>query len=212
MAHDSHSDLKRQSHKDRADKLRHLARGGSADAAEDKKMIEKAMREHEAHDHPGTAPTKLKLKSGGTAEGEKAKKRLDRPGKRDAFAHGGAAKKHGKGKGTNVNVIVAPGAGGDRPVPVPVPVGGPPGGPVPGMAAPRPMPAPGPGPVGMPPGAGGPPPGLPPGLARKDGGSVMKAGARSVLGRLEKIEAYGKKAHGDLENEPVVPRKRGGKC
>lgn len=35
------------------------------DDKKDKKMIKKAMRQHEAHDHPGKKFTSIKLKAGG---------------------------------------------------------------------------------------------------------------------------------------------------
>ena len=82
-----------------------------------------------------------------------------------------------------------------RPIPVP------PMGAAPGAGAPMPMP-PAPPVGGMPPG-GAMPPGMPP-MGRKRGGRVghrtykkvqdMDAGSGGALGRLEKIEIYGKKA------------------
>jgi hypothetical protein len=138
--------------------------GAHDDTEEDRKLVEKAVHEHEAHMHPGVKETKLTgLKTGGAAHGPAERKRLDKR------ARGGSAP--GK-KGAHVSVIVMPqggGAGGPpRPVPVPVPVGAGPGGP--------PMPPPRP-PMGA--GAPGamPPPGVPGAgpMMRKRGGSAKRA-------------------------------------
>lgn len=149
------------------------------DEAEDKKLIKREM-----------GKAKIKLKSGGHADGHKSKPRLDK------YARGGATK--GKKGSTTVNVVIAGGGGQQQPqkIPVPVPAGGGPGGP------PRPpMPPQG---GGMaPPGSGMPPGAMPPRPGMKRGGIVkMKAGAGGGLGRLEKIKDYGAKPY----------RKSGGKC
>lgn len=202
MAHETHRSLKEHGKKSHESKVReHMSAGG--DIAQDRKMIEKAVRAHENHDHPGKPHTKLKLKSGGSVDGEPSKQRLDRA----KHAKGGAAKE----KGNHVNVIVA--GGGPKPMPIPMPVGGGPGMPPPGagMGAPpappmAPRPPMGPMAGGMPPGAMGA--GSP--MMRKAGGRVdMDAGSGSALGRLEKMKDYGKKAPvgenkdltGDDENE-----------
>ena len=136
----------------------HMASGG--DVAQDKKLIERAMSEHDAQQHGGKK-THLKLKSGGFAEGHEARRHLARR------ARGGAAK-----KGTHVNVIVAPQPGGGmQPAMAPHPPM-----PAPAMATPPPRP-----PMAPPPGAGMPPPGMgarPPGMMKRGGGvqKVEEAG------------------------------------
>lgn len=160
------------------------------DAAADAKMIGEAIREHEAHDHPGEPHTKLHFRDGGAVDGLAAGGRADRP------KRGGHK---GKGK-TSVNVIVAPQGGAPRPVPVPVPAAG--------AAPPRPMPSPAPTPV---PAGAGPAlavPGAPrppaPGMGPMRRGGKVEAGAGSGVGRLQ---------HADEEAErPGGKRKKGGCC
>lgn len=184
MAHsENHAHFKRQGHSDHAAKLR--AFGGKADEKADKKMIVKAIRQHENAEHGGKHE-KLTLKTGGKAKhhahrpSRKAKAdggRITQPDqdarnkrenygsnnlKREVHADGGrlgAPKRKSsgsKGHGSHVNVIVAPGQSAPHPVPVPVPMR------PPGAAGPPPPPAGAmpPRPM-MPPGAG--PVGMPPG-------------------------------------------------
>ena len=118
-------------------------------------------------------------------------------------SHGGriARKSGGKaGKGKmNVNIIIGGHDQGQAPM-----AGAPPQPPMPPKAVPMPMPAPAPQmPMGMPmggampPGMGMPPPpgGMPPQMPRKHGGSAypIEDGSGGGEGRLEKIEAYGRK-------------------
>lgn len=174
---------------DETAKARHLItrtgykRGGAVgDEAEDARMVSRGVHEHEANMHKGEPKTKLKLRSGGSVDGESARHHLAKR------ARGGAT--HGKKGSTKVNVIVAPqGGGGARPVPVPVPTRPP-------MAVGAPPPAPVGAPpmgAGMPMGArpGMPPPGAP--MMRARGGKVphMEAGAASGPGRIEKTHEYG---------------------
>jgi hypothetical protein len=109
-----------------------------------------------------------------------------------ARKRGGSAGKAGK---MSVNIVIAPGGGHQDPaaampspggpMPPPMPPPRPPM-PPPGMAGPPGMPPP-----GMPP--GGPPPMMPP--PRKRGGRIdTQGGGGGGLGRLEKIEDYGKRA------------------
>jgi hypothetical protein len=120
------------------------------DAAADKKMIEKAVHEHERQDHPGKPLSRLHLAAGGPVDGDTPPARGDR------------GSRGGKGKGAprnHIAIIVAPPGGG-------APAGAAGGG-NPGVAGPPPMPPPHPPmagpPPGMPPGAGGmPPPGMMP--------------------------------------------------
>ena len=82
------------------------ARGGSvhSDAKEDASMIRAGVAQHEAHDHKGSAKTKLHLGDG--VDGEKGRTHLAKRA-RGGATHG--KKHHG---GTKVNVIVAPQGGG----------------------------------------------------------------------------------------------------
>lgn len=112
------------------------------------------------------------------------------------YARGGRAKGKGK-KGGNTKINIAIIGGGDKGgagAPPPDLMGGGAGGPPPGLPPKGPpMPPPGAGmppPGAMPPGAGAPPgmPMKPPGM--KSGGKVvMKGGADSGLGRIEKARA-----------------------
>lgn len=163
------------------------------DEREDKAMIEKAIAQHESHDHKGEAKTRLHFRDGGLVDG---------------FAAGGRPdKKSAKHKGkTTVNVMVAPQGAAPHPVPVPVPKPVP----VPAGAAPG-GPAGGP-PMPMPPPAAGLRPGMGPmkdgGRARRALGGATKAkpyakgngefegGAGGALGRLEKAEHEEKRAGG----------------
>jgi hypothetical protein len=156
------------------------------DEASDRRMIGRAISEHESHDHPGKPKTKLKLSCGGYAEGGEAKMRGD---------HKPRGGKHSKGKGhkTVVNVVVGHGGGDKQPVPVPVPVGPPPG------AGGPPMPPPGMGAGPMPP----PDAGGPPMMGQKHGGRSFKKGGRTKRadgGAMDKV------MHG-----LASPLKRGGK-
>lgn len=38
---------------------------GKSDISQDKKLVKKAIAQHEKNDHPGKKPTALKLKKGG---------------------------------------------------------------------------------------------------------------------------------------------------
>jgi len=166
-----------------------LKRGGYKNGGGVDDKVKKGVHQHEKHLHKGQEETKIKLKTGGAAEGCGSKGHMGkyaRGGAANAYASGGAAKKSKKG-GTTVNVVIA-GSGQQQPqkVPVPVPAGG--GGP---PMPPRPPMAGGP-PGAMPPGA------MPPRPPMNRGGAIrkidkvnMKAGAGGGLGRIEKIKDYG---------------------
>lgn len=220
MAHPTFHSMKAQGKRDHSAQVHHHAHadGGSV-KNETKKAIEKAVHEHEGHDHKGHAKTKIKLKHGGEVEGHAAKRRLDR-------ASGGRTEKKGgskgkKGSGNHVNIVVAggghpPGGGAPGAAPAalsPLPPGA---GPMP-PKPPMPPPPAGP-PMGGPPVGAGVPPGMPPMRAaggranRARGGAAMTASAKSGVGRMERIKAYGKhppagENHGETEeceNEPAT--------
>lgn len=168
------------------------------DEEKDKRMIEKAVREHEDHEHGGEH-TRLHLADGGSAMGDAPMSRPDRSSR----GKGGKSKPH-----TNINIVMSPNGGGEQQppqrVPVPVPVqrpAGPPPMPPPQGAGPMPpRPPMGPPPGGIPPPglAGGMPPGgMPPGgmPMRKDGGRApmahLRAGKGSGVGRRELSEETG---------------------
>lgn len=159
----------------------HVRKAGYAaggDIAQDKKMIKKAVREHEGHEHGGKH-TALKLRAGGHVKGEQGKHRADK------MARGGRTGK----KSGGVNIVIATGGGeperrmafqqgaqvgaqmgkmaaasAPRPPMMPPPGAG---GAPPGAPPPRPPMA------GPPPGAGGPPPGgMPP--MKRGGGVKMR--------------------------------------
>lgn len=186
-----------------------FARGGSLrahdDAAEDAKMIGKAIAEHEAHDHPGKKKTKLKFASGGGIEGSAAHRHM---GKR---ARGGSTQ---KGKHVTTNVIVAPQGGGGMHPPMPggPMVGGPPPGAMPPgaapMAAPPPRPVAPPPPRPMAPPGGMPPGGPPPGAGMPSG--VMKRGGGIKRADGGDVEERRRRRHDDDEDEPEE-RARGGR-
>jgi hypothetical protein len=141
--------------------------------------IKKAIHEHEAALHHGKPETRLKLKSGGCAEGYAPGGRLDK------------APRKGKGKAsTKVNVIVAPQAPAPHPMGLP-PMGAPPAA-APPMVHPAAPPMAGP-PGGMP--LGAPPAGVPqlpmkpPGLKKGGKAPKMTGSAGNGVGRLEKAEA-----------------------
>lgn len=191
----SHAELRKTAKSQHAAKLRSY--GGHSDEAADRKMIAKAISQHESNDHAGKSKTKLHLASGGSVDGEMAAPRADRP---QGKATGGAVQlakggspggKSGHGtKGTHVNIMIAPqsgskGAGPGGPT-MPPPGAGPGGPPMIPPHPPMPMPPPGAGPGGppmMPPGAGGPP-----GRPFADGGRVEN---ESALADADKDYARG---------------------
>lgn len=206
----SHADFRKKAAADHTAKLAHHAgSGGTAkndsamvaramreDRVEDKKMITRAIGEHEAHDHKGSGKTKLRLATGGRADDDIASSNLGR-------ARGGRSPRRGGHKGTNVNVIVAPHPGGGA---MPMPMGPPPGGPPP-MMPPHPavMPPPGGAPMGAPPpGLGAMPPRPMPGPPVGAGVPGMRRrGGRAGFARGGVVETEGKSASGPLKNAPT---------
>lgn len=154
------------------------------DESADKKMIKRAISEHETQEHGGKH-SHIKLKEGGYAHGGSAALRGDRK------------PRGGKSKGHHTTVVVNAGGGHPIPVPVPKPIPIPVGGAGPGAGAGGPPPPP-PGAMGM---AG--PPGMPPGGPMKRGGHArfkkggkikgypIGDGAGGGEGRKEKAKAYG---------------------
>ena len=205
--HETHASLKARGHKDHAEQLRHHA-GHAAGGKIGKEEIRSAIAQHESHDHKGAKKTHLTLHAGGHVEGAKAGKRLDR-------ASGGRTNKSSKhAPSVHVNVISAPSRTPVAPAAMmPPPAMHPP---MPG-GAPPPIPGGGMPPGAMPP-AGGMPPRPPmagppvsagvPGMMRAKGGRVkypLEDGGRSGPGRLQKAEAYGRKApagenHGEVSD------------
>ncbi len=219
-----HSTFKKQAEHSHAAKHRAmgLASGGTADDREDKAIadreIKKAFSAHDSQLHDGKK-TRLKLRDGGTAEGDSAKPRHDRAHR----AAGGGTKKGGKG--SHVNVIIAPQGGQHPPMGGMAPPGAMPAPPIhpPGPPMPPPMPPPPPGmagpggPPGMPPGMaprppmmGGAPGGIPPRkdggrITRKDGGSIDRDNDSTEESReREKAGPHARKAGGavgSMENK-----------
>lgn len=206
----SYAQHRERAHEMRSEKMARLKRsaGGSADEREDKAMIEKAIRQHEAHDHKGEKPTAIRLREGGAVDGKKAKPRADRK------ARGGATGKKGH---TNIVIVAPQGQGqpqGGRPVPVPVPVPHPvpvpvgpgAGGPPPVMAG-RPMP----GPMGAPGGMPGGMPMKPPGMANRGGRQMHKARGGSVNKPMVEMDAGAGGGLGRIEKAKLAKKDRGGK-
>lgn len=157
---------------------------GHSDYEADKRMIERAIGEHDAQMHPGKH-TKLKLATGGVADGAMAPGRADR-----------APRGKGKDAKNHIAIVIAPQGGGGqqqaRPVPVPVPVPHPPmaGPPMPPPIPPRP-PVPAAPPAGLA-GAMVPPGGMPmpPPPMRKHGGSARRRDPAIAREAREEGESY----------------------
>lgn len=190
---------------------RMLREGGyvHSDVAADKKLIEKAIHEHENHEHGGVH-TKLKLKTGGKVKGGAPKHRPDYRA-RGGGVHGptadqpddaqgndnarSARARGGRTKGPSKVIVNVNAAPEKQPVPIPVPgrppmAGPPPGGAMPPGAGGPPMMPPGAAPGGMPPGAmaGRPPmpgPGaMPPPGVRARGGAMRDRAGRFTGGAV----------------------------
>lgn len=222
----------------RQDKQRHAeehvkkagyASGGHvSDESQDRKMITKAVHEHEEHDHPGKKETKLKIKAGGKVHGMKPKERMDRR------ARGGETSEHKGGKKgghTHINIMVGkPDDGGDdakqqlamqqgmqqgkqQGVKLGMALGAKQaGGGGPPMGAPPPHPPMGgPPPGGMPPGGPmGAPGGMPPRPMPPGGG----AGATPPFAKGGAVkEMYdGERGHEKIKVRAHERRKSGGEC
>lgn len=196
-----------------SDKMRKMGASGSGPSKP--KVDADATADDFGMSAAGVSNSSIKFKRGGAVQGEGAKPRLDRPGRKSGgMCETGTGERTARAKGgrvkgkTNINIII----GGDKgqqsaqPVPVPVPV--PAGAGAPQMPPPRPpmpvMPMGGaPMGAGAPPMGGAPmPPQVPPQMmGRKRGGRVERAdggmvkekfGARSGEGRLEKLKGVKK--------------------
>lgn len=171
------------------------AHGGAVheDEAEDAKMIEEGVHEHESAMHKGEPKTKLKFRAGGHVDGEKARHHLGRR------ARGGRAGK------THVNVIVAPQGGGGMQPRGPMPAAMPPR-PI-AAAPPPPRPAVAPPPPGGMPGAmpgGGMGQPKPPGMMKR-GGHVRRARGGPAKGEEDAADAA------EYEDNRAIAGAKGGK-
>jgi len=74
-----------------------MKNGGKADMDQDKRMIKKAMKQHDMQEHKGGKGTTLKLKTGGVPKGQGGYKTGGVVDGQGGFKKGGAIKKYAKG-------------------------------------------------------------------------------------------------------------------
>jgi len=74
-----------------------MKEGGHADMDQDKRLVKKAIKQHDTQKHAGTKGTALKLKTGGVPKGQGGYKTGGVVDGQGGFKKGGAIKKYAKG-------------------------------------------------------------------------------------------------------------------
>ena len=74
-----------------------MKEGGKADMDQDKRLVKKAIKQHDTQKHAGTKDTALKLKTGGVPKGQGGYKTGGVVDGQGGYKKGGAIKKYAKG-------------------------------------------------------------------------------------------------------------------